>query len=101
MSGGSFDYAYSGVQDFADELGMKLDNWNKKTEYGDTPYKFEPTTRAKLREIEALARKTAALMKEAEWLYSGDTGDESFMERVRQIEAANTEVSGMPRDKGK
>lgn len=89
MSGGSFDYAYSRVQDFADELGAKLDNWNKKTEYGDALYEFEPATLAKLREIERQARHVAALMKEAEWLYSGDTGDESFMERVRQIEAAN------------
>ena len=27
------------------------------------------------------------MMKEAEWLYSGDTGENTFAERVRTIEA--------------
>lgn len=93
MSGGSFDYAYSSVGDFADELSDKLSR--NDVEEDGWKYGFELATIAKLREIEAIARKTAALMKEAEWLYSGDTGDESFMERVRHIEAANEKVSGL------
>lgn len=89
MSGGSFDYAYSRVNDFADELGLKLDK--NDVEDGDGwKVGFNVSTVAKLREIEALARRTAALMKEAEWLYSGDTGEESFAERVRHIESANS-----------
>lgn len=58
MSGGSFDYACYRVEQFADELGLRLDNFGQKDEYGETPYSFEPATRAKLREIEALARHT-------------------------------------------
>ena len=87
MSGGSFDYAYSRVNVFADELANKLDR--NDVEEDGWKYGFEPATVEKLREIEALARKTSEMMKEAEWLYSGDTGDESFMERVRKIEASN------------
>jgi len=86
MSGGSFDYACYRVDQFADELGIRLDEFDKKDALGYQPNKFEPETLAKLREIEALARHTAKLMKEAEWLYSGDTSDESFMERVLEIE---------------
>jgi hypothetical protein len=40
----------------------------------------------KLKEIQVMADHTAALMREVEWLYSGDTGDESFMARVAEIE---------------
>ena len=94
MSGGSFDYACYRVDQFADELGLRLDEFDKKDEWGYQPNKFEPETLAKLREIEALARHTAKLMKEAEWLYSGDTSDDSFMMRVTEIESSNVEVQG-------
>lgn len=87
MSGGSFDYVYGRVEQFADELGVRLDEHDKPNEWSDKPNAFEPATLAKLREIEKLARYTARLMREAEWLYSGDTGDESFMRRVAEIEA--------------
>lgn len=94
MSGGSFDYAYSRVVQFANELDLKLSESGKQDEWGSYPYQFEPATLTKLREIEAMARKTAGLMREAEWLYSGDTGDKSFMERVAEIEGTNAELSG-------
>ena len=86
MSGGSFDYIYSRTDNFADELGLKIDQADEVNDWGEKPYKFEPATLAKLKEIEKLARYTAKLMKEAEWLYSGDTGDDSFMRRVAEIE---------------
>jgi len=86
MSGGSFNYAYGTVYQFADDLRVKLDEFDKADEFGDKRYKFEPETMSKLREIERLARYTARLMKEAEWLYSGDTSDASFMKRVGEIE---------------
>ena len=97
MSGGSFDYAYYRVDQFADELGLLLDEFDKKDEWGYQSNNFEPATRAKLREIESQARHTAKLMKEAEWLYSGDTGDDSFMERVREIESSNTDCAASVR----
>lgn len=86
MSGGSFDYAYGRVERFADELAMKLDERDKKNEYGEMPNSFEPETIKKLCEIENIARYTAKLMREAEWLYSGDTSDKTFMARVEEIE---------------
>jgi hypothetical protein len=97
MSCGSFDHAYERVDQFANELGSRLDEHAKTNEYGETPYDFEPETLAKLREIEALARHTAKLMREAEWLYSGDTSDDSFMERVGEIESSNAKSRGTAR----
>ena len=88
MSGGSFDRAYGRVIGFADELRFRLDR-NDIADACGWKDGFGAETVAKLREIEALARKTAALMKEAELLYSSDTGEESFAERVRRIETAD------------
>ena len=82
MSGGSFDYAYRMVEQFADDLAVKIDGHDKKNEYGETPYAFEKDTLEALRKIERLARYTSRLMMEAEWLYSGDTSEESFMKRL-------------------
>jgi hypothetical protein len=80
MSGGSFNYAYQGTERFADELELKLE---------ENPYEWELKTRNKLWEISTMSRYISMLMREAEWLYSGDTGDDSFMERVAEIEQWN------------
>lgn len=78
MSGGSFDYAYSRVLTFADDLADMLEQTYLS--------EFQPETLTKLREIAILSRKTALLMYAVEWLYSGDTTEQSFMERVRKVE---------------
>ena len=85
MSGGSFDYAYCRVSQFADELKERLDNFDKVDEWDCKPNYFNPDVLAKLREIEEMAVLTSKLMKEAEWLYSGDTGEGTFMSRVTKI----------------
>jgi hypothetical protein len=87
MSGGAFDYAYLKVEAFADDLGLRLDERNKVDQWGGKPNEVRSDeAHAKLREIERLARHVARLMIEVEWLYSGDTGEESFMARVAEIE---------------
>ena len=85
MSGGSFDYAYRRMMDFADDLrdklakqGQVVDGWEVGT--------WEPAVAAKLAEIAARVDHAATLAKAAEWLYSGDTGEETFMARVAKIE---------------
>jgi hypothetical protein len=77
MSGGHFDYAYWRADQFADQLDEEL---VKETEW-------TPEVLQKLQRIVQLTRITAACMKEAEWLYSGDTGEDTFLERVHKIEA--------------
>ena len=85
MSGGSFNYEYARMQDFADDLrerltqqGQVVDGWAIGT--------WEPAVAAKLAEIAALVDHAAKLAREAEWLYSGDTGEDTFMRRVQEIE---------------
>jgi hypothetical protein len=86
MSGGSFDYAYCRVAGFADDLQMRIDERDRVNEWGQTPNNFGPPVIDKLIEIVKDAKRTAALMREAEWLYSGDTSEESFLRRVAGIE---------------
>jgi hypothetical protein len=85
MSGGSFDYAYCKAGQFADDLGLRLDEVDKVDEWGEMPNKVCPEAYGKLREIERIVRQTAVLMREVEWLYSGDTSDESFLQRIDEI----------------
>ncbi len=85
MSGGSFGYAYQRVYMFADELKNKLERAQEPNSYGEVCYDYDDQTVKRLRHIESVARKTAALMKEAEWLYSGDTGPETFAARLDQL----------------
>lgn len=73
MSGGSFDYAYSKVNYFVDDLDDKLN---------DPEYVFSPEVMAKLREIKGIAENTAQLMRAVEWLYSGDDSEETFLRKV-------------------
>ena len=86
MSGGSFDYAYRRMMDFADDLrdmlsqqGQRKDGWEVGT--------WEPAVATKLAEIAAIVDHAAKLAREAEWLYSGDTGEDTFMQRVAKINA--------------
>jgi hypothetical protein len=86
MSGGSFDYAYYRTMQFADELETRLD------EQGTDPDKsgwtrpiWSPEVASSLRKTVELANYVSKLMKEAEWLYSGDTGEETYLTRVKEI----------------
>ena len=76
MSGGSFDYAYSKVNYFVDDLDDKLN---------DPEESFSPEVTAKLREIKEIAQNTAQLMRAVEWLYSGDDSEDTFLEKVKWV----------------
>lgn len=83
MSGGSFNYAYSRVQEFGETLAEKIRNNGVPDEYGDVSG-YPPEVLAVLTTIQAQAEQSAGLMKAVEWLYSGDYGPETFLERVAE-----------------
>ena len=86
MSGGHFgDYDYYKVQQFADELEVEIQNNNKPDEYGYAP-NFSPETIKYLRKQLRQMRKMAEIMRHIDYLYSGDHGDDSFMDRVKEVE---------------
>ena len=86
MSGGSFDYAYYKVYNFVEELNARLQEIEKDP---SSDYKEVFTL---LREVKEVCESTAILMKETEWMFSGDTGKETFRERAI---AALTNLQGI------
>jgi hypothetical protein len=86
MSGGHFgDYDYYKVHQFADELEVDIDNNDKPDEYG-WKHNHDPEVLEYLKEQLPKMRKMAEIMRHIDYLYSGDHGDDSFMERVKEVE---------------
>ncbi len=105
MSGGSFDHAYGRVEEFADSLERKLRAAAEPAPAGpredgedhERPEAFIPAVTARLQHVERMARHLSALMKEVEWLYSGDNGEESFLRNYAELEKAGLAV--LPADR--
>ena len=73
-----YDLPYTPTaRDMLSQQGQKKDGW----ELGTWPAEVA----VKLEEISHLVDYAAKLAKEVEWLYSGDTGEDTFMERVEKI----------------
>ena len=88
MSGGHFGdcgYDYYKVAQFADELEVEIQDKDKKDEYGCC-YNFSPEVIEYLLEQLPKMRKMAEIMRHIDYLYSGDHGDDTFMERVKEVE---------------
>ncbi len=94
MSGGHFGgcgYDYYKVSQFADELEAEIGNNGRARQedrtYGEEWYpNHEPEVIEYLKEQLPKLRKMAEIMRHIDYLYSGDHGDDSFMERVKEVE---------------
>ena len=92
MSGGHFgncgyDYYYVGL--FADELEEEIRHNGKAGTDGDHSYyysNYSDECIEYLKEQLPKMRKMAEIMRHIDYLYSGDHGDDSFMERVKEVE---------------
>ena len=95
MSGGHFcdnNYPYYKVAQFADELEEEiLKNGQKREDggyYGEEYYPaFEPEVIEYLKEQLPKLHKMAEIMRHVDYLYSGDHGEDSFLLRVKEVEA--------------
>lgn len=83
MSGGSFDYAYFHFSKFADDLESCVINSKE--------YHLSEEWINKMKKSLELFRFCSELSHEIEWVYSGDTGEESFKERMEAIIKRNPE----------
>lgn len=83
MSGGSFDYAYNRVESFADDLTSKIAEVSGLIEKHDTYQPFDAEKwsllKPKLEAAVEQARKTAQMMHDIEWLFSGDNGEDTTL----------------------
>lgn len=92
MSGGSFQYAYSTVERFAEDLEISLDKdleISLDVSHDDDAEElncWNPKTIEQLRRIVADARDFAKVMKAVEWLYSADIGEDTFFRHLLEIE---------------
>lgn len=94
MSGGHFNdcgYDYYKVSQFADELEVEISNngreRNEDRTYGEEWYPdHEPGVIYYLKQQLPKLRKMAEIMRHIDYLYSGDHGDDTFMERVNEVE---------------
>jgi hypothetical protein len=66
------------LRDMLSQQGQRKDGWEVGT--------WKPEVAVKLEEISHIVDHVAKLAREAEWLYSGDTGEDTFTERVARIE---------------
>ena len=89
MSGGHFNdngYIYYQVMQFADELESDIRRNAIKDEYG-WAHNLNDEAIAYLKSKIAEIRRVAAIMKEIDYLYSGDHAEDSFLESVKKIES--------------
>ena len=83
MSGGHFGYTYQRIANFVEELDA---SFLERDEEGELKYLFCSEVLAKIYEIRKNATKMAGFMREVEWLFSGDSGEETFMRAIKEIE---------------
>lgn len=88
MSGGHFNgngYIYYQVHQFADELENEIENNHRPDEWGHCP-EYSPEVLEVLKQQIAKINKLAKVMKTIDYLYSGDYGEDSFLEAMKRIE---------------
>lgn len=76
MSGGHFEYKCFQIRDFADML---------EADMADNSEEFSLPVMEKLKECHELIEKAAKVAREVEWLYSGDSGEASFLNSIEGI----------------
>ena len=88
MSGGRFNdngYVYYKVSQFADELEGEIANNFIKDDWG-YHYGFNDECIEYMKSQIPQIRKIAEILRHIDYLYSGDHGEDSFMERVKEVE---------------
>ncbi len=88
MSGGHFcdnNYIYYRVFQFADELENEIQNNSKPNDYGYSR-DFSDETLVILKAKVEQMRKIAQAMREIDYLYSGDHGEDSFLKIMKEHE---------------
>ena len=86
MSGGSLDYVYSRIEQASEEIKLRLaKQGNVDEEWGFAYETYSQPVQDELDKIAYSLYLAAKFAKEAEWLFSGDTGEESFLKRIADI----------------
>ena len=84
MSGGAFDYDQYRIDSIADEIAKLITRNGKPDEWGDVYY-YAPGILSKFQETRDVLIKASNMVHAIDWLVSGDTGEESFLEEWEGI----------------
>lgn len=91
MSGGHFDYNQYRIRDISDSVEQLIRNNGKKrpkedSNYfdGEYYYEFSPEVIEKFKEGLEILRKAEVYAQRIDWLVSGDDGEETFFERLKE-----------------
>jgi hypothetical protein len=103
MSGGAFDYKQWHIEQIADEVekliekngrektreelkeeGWRNDDWYEKYPEDLYHYKYHDEVIEKFKEGMKALRVAAVYAQRIDWLISGDDGEESFLERLKE-----------------
>lgn len=84
MSGGHYDYNQHYIWNIAEIIEKDLANNNQENEDGYDS-RMPSDVVARMTELKNKLEQVAKLVKEADWLYSGDTSEEYFCEQYDLI----------------
>lgn len=83
MSGGHFEYQQHRLRDIADTIDSLILNNKVEDEYG---YKrdYSPEVLEKFKKASTLLKKAYDMAHEIDWLVSGDTDEDAFLENWKE-----------------
>ena len=91
MSGGHFDYSQHFINDIADEIEEEISNNKKKGDWiSDERWEekgkqqFSDETIKEFKKAVKVLRKAYVYAHRIDWLLSGDDGEETFRERLKE-----------------
>jgi hypothetical protein len=91
MSGGHFDYNQYKIRDISDSVEQVIRNNNKKKEppieyswESEYHYEYPPEVIEKFKEGLVILKLAEVYTQRIDWLLSGDDGDETFLERLKE-----------------
>lgn len=83
MSGGHFDYWQYHIGSIAEQIEDLIKNNNEADEYGDAR-NFNKETLSQFRKAVKILKIAEIYAQRVDWLVSGDDGEETFMERLKE-----------------
>lgn len=90
MSGGHFDYNQHRIREISDSVEQIIRNNGKKKNYkvssweDEYYYEYPPEVIEKFKEGLDILKKAEVYAQRIDWLVSGDDGNETFLERLKE-----------------
>ena len=84
MSGGRFDYAQYRLSEIVDSIEQEIRDNDKSEDDYSTPHNFKPGTLAEFQKGIDYLKKAQVYAQRIDWLVSGDDGEETFHERLKE-----------------